>query len=59
MIILVLNFSYVECQKMSLSQIIGDPILGGDFIAGLLFSLFSFIVGIASSALGIGGDYHE
>lgn len=42
---------------MSVGQIIGDSILGGNIIVGLFFSLFSFVIGIASSALGIGGGF--
>jgi len=42
---------------MAVGQIIGDSILEGNIVVGLLFSFFSFVVGIASSALGIGGGF--
>jgi uncharacterized membrane protein YfcA len=42
---------------MAIGQIIGDPILGGNLIAGVLISISSFLLGIAASALGIGGGF--
>ncbi len=41
---------------MSLCQIIGDPFLS-NFVEGLLFSIFALIIGIISSALGVGGGF--
>ena len=42
---------------MLFSQIIGDSFLGGDLILGVFFTIFALIVGILSSALGIGGGF--
>lgn len=42
---------------MFFSQIIGDSFLGGDLILGLFFTVFAIIIGLVSSALGIGGGF--
>ncbi len=42
---------------MAIDQIIGNPVLGGNLIVGILFTIFAFFLGIAASALGIGGGF--
>ena len=41
---------------MSIGQVIGDPYLT-DPVDGIIFAIFAFIVGIVSSALGVGGGF--
>lgn len=41
---------------MSICQMIGEPYLS-NFAEGILFSIFALIVGIISSALGVGGGF--